>query len=195
MTAKENSKPGRLIVISGPSGAGKSTVVQGILETCPLPLQMSISATTRDPRPGEVEGRDYRFLSREEFQRRRDRNEFLECAEVFGRGHWYGTLKQPVTTGLKQGQWLILEIDVDGALQVIERFPEAITIFVHPGSREELERRLRNRGTETEESILRRLAVASEELKLASRYQHVVVNENVEDTVQEICSLLRASGE
>src|SRR5687767_7450301 len=107
---------GKLAIISGPSGAGKSTVVKQLLATCPLPLELSVSATTRDPRPGEQAGIDYHFLTREEFARRRAAGEFLECKEVFGRGDWYGTLHNVVTAGLAAGKWVILEIDVEGAM-------------------------------------------------------------------------------
>jgi len=147
---------GKMIIISGPSGAGKSTVVKELLSRRRLPLQLSISATTRPPRPGEEDGRDYHFLSAEEFQHRRRDNAFLECKEVFGRGHWYGTLREPVLTGIRQGYWIILEIDVHGAISILDEYPEAISIFVHPGSMVELERRLRNRQTEDEAAIQRR---------------------------------------
>ena len=110
---------GKLIVISGPSGVGKSTVVRQLLEQCELPLELSVSATTREPRAGEQDGVQYHFLPKTEFQQRRENGEFLECMEVFGRGHWYGTLQETVTTGLKQGKWVILEIDVDGAMKVL----------------------------------------------------------------------------
>jgi guanylate kinase len=183
---------GRLIVISGPSGAGKSTVVRELLkpENCPLPLVLSVSATTRKPRPGEIEGVNYFFLSPEEFARRRTAGEFLECSEVFGRGDWYGTLQTQVTTGLAAGKWVILEIDVDGALTVMERSPDCITIFLHSGSLAELERRLRLRNTESEASIQRRLEVAQRELALIPRYRHEVVNRDIPEAVREICTLL-----
>ena len=186
---------GKLVVISGPSGAGKSTVVRKLLETCQLPLVLSISATTRAPRPGEVNGQHYEFMSREEFQAKKETDEFLEYAEVFGRGEWYGTLRRPVTDHLAQGKTVILEIDVAGARQVMERFPDVVTIFVHPGSLEILEKRLRGRGTETEAKIQRRLEVARVELESASLYQHVVHNEDVDTAVNEICHLLTPTGE
>jgi guanylate kinase len=170
---------GRLIVISGPSGAGKSTVVRELLkrENCPLPLVLSVSATTRQPRPGEIDGVNYFFLSHDEFARRRTASEFLECSEVFGRGDWYG-------------KWVILEIDVEGALTVMERSPDCITIFLHSGSLAELERRLRLRNTESEASIQRRLEVAQRELALIPRYRYEVVNRDIPEAVREICSLL-----
>jgi guanylate kinase len=184
------TNPGNLIIISGPSGSGKSTVVQRLMVESELPLALSVSATTRPPRSGEINGRDYIFLSDEEFQSKRRAGEFLECKEVFGRGYWYGTLRNVVSTGLNKGKWVLLEIDVQGALAVLQGYPQAITIFVHPGSMDELERRLRNRGTETQESIQRRLDVAAEELALRHHYIHEVINDEIDTTVQQLCKLL-----
>lgn len=184
-----------LVILSGPSGVGKSSVVRRLLERCDLPLELSVSATTRPPRTGEVEGRDYLFLSPAEFQRRKANGDFLESAEVFGRGDWYGTLRETVTTGLKQGKWLILEIDVEGALQVLASFPRAVTIFIHPGSPQELERRLRGRKTESEVDIQRRLEVARRELSFADQYRFVVRNDDLDQAVNEICQLLKRCGE
>jgi guanylate kinase len=181
---------GKLIVVSGPSGSGKSTVLAQLLASCPLPLQLSVSATTRPPRPGEQHGREYWFLSDAEFKNRRSKGEFLECKEVFGRGYWYGTLKDTVSTGLLTGKWVILEIDVQGAMSVLDYDPQAITIFIDPGSMEILEKRLRSRGTETEEVIQRRLEVAREEMNYMHRYRHRVVNETIDGAVHEICQLL-----
>ena len=190
-----SQQPGKLIVISGPSGAGKSTVVRELLKTSTLPLMLSVSATTRAPRPGEVDGVAYHFLSPAEFQLRRERGEFLECKEVFGRGDWYGTLQAPVAAGLAAGKWVVLEIDVQGALCALESHPEAITIFIHSGSIEELERRLRQRNTETEASLKRRLEVASRELTYLDRYRHQVINRDVSQAVGEICEILSRYGE
>ena len=184
------SRPGKLVILSGPSGAGKSTVVKELLSICPLPLQRSVSATTRQPRPGEQDGREYHFLSHSEFAGRRAHDEFLECKEVFGRGDWYGTLNATVTAGLAAGKWVLLEIDVEGALAVLERYPDAITVFVHPGSPEELERRLRSRGTEAEASIQRRLEVARRELASRDQYRHTVINETVSEAAREISEIL-----
>ncbi len=181
---------GRLVIISGPSGSGKTTVVRKLLVDCSWPLELSVSATTRMPRQGEKDGVDYHFLSPEEFANRRQGGEFLECFEVFGRGHWYGTLREHVTSSMSQGKWVILEIDVQGALSVLEQYPEAITIFVRTASLEELERRLRGRGTEGEETIRNRLDVAREELKNVSRYKHEIVNRTVDQAVQDICQIL-----
>ena len=186
--------PGKLVVISGPSGVGKSTVLKALLERYLGKLRMSVSATTRSPRPGEQDGIDYHYLSSEEFARRREAGEFLECIEVFGRGHWYGTLWSEVRPSLEGGEWVILEIDVDGAQEVLSKFPEALTIFIHPGSLAELERRLRSRGTEDEAAIERRLSVARRELEIAHGYEHQVVNDSVEEAVAEISEILRNRG-
>lgn len=186
--------PGKLVVFSGPSGAGKTTVVDKLFERAGMPLVQSVSATTREPRPGEVDGVDYHFLTQEEFDQRRLGEEFLECFEVFGTGHWYGTLLEEVTPGLDAGKWVVLEIDVKGAFAVLEHFPDAITIFIGPGSLEELERRLRGRGTESEESIQRRLEQARDELVMADRYRHVVVNDDVDRAAEEIRNILIQTG-
>jgi len=156
----------------------------------PVPLAASVSATTRPPRSGEIDGKDYHFLTSEEFELHRQRGEFLEYCQVFGKDHWYGTLKSEVAAGFKAGKWVVLEIDVQGALTVIDDSVEVISIFLLPGSTEELERRLRGRGTENEAAIERRLARACEELALAPRYQHKVVNDKIEHAVQEICQIL-----
>ncbi|MEZ6103982.1 MAG: guanylate kinase [Pirellulaceae bacterium] len=185
---------GSLIIISGPSGAGKTSVVRELLETYPRPLKLSVSATTRPPRQGERDGVDYHFLSDGEFQRRRERGEFLECCEVFGRGHWYGTLRSEVETGRQQGQSVILEIDVQGAMKVVQQVPDAISIFIRPGTLAELERRLRGRGTETEDKIQRRLEVATRELSHAGEYRYQIINETIERSVREIAEILMQHG-
>lgn len=180
----------RLVVISGPSGAGKSTVVRQLLKCCTLPLALSVSATTRKARPGEVEGVHYHFLSHEDFAARRAAGEFLECKEVFGRGDWYGTLQSEVATGLAAGKWVMLEIDVEGALSVLEKHPDSLTIFLHSGSLAELERRLRARNTESEAALQRRLEVARRELSFKDRYRYEVINHDVPQAVNDICEIL-----
>ncbi len=181
----------RLIVISGPSGSGKTTVLNQLLVDCPLPLQRSVSATTRDPRPGEQDGVHYYFITREQFQKKRESGEFLECFEVFSSGQWYGTLHKEVTTSLGSGKWVVLEIDVQGAMEVLQKFHDTISFFVEPGSPDELERRLRGRGTESEERIQRRLDRARYEIAQADRYQYRIVNHDVDQSVAEICDILK----
>ncbi len=183
---------GKLIIVSGPSGAGKSTVLRRLLAESPLPLQMSVSATTRAPRPGEVNGRDYHFVSHEEFRRLRSEGAFLECKEVFGRGDWYGTLARTVQLGIQDGRWVILEIDVQGALSVMEKHADIISFFIHPGSTEELRQRLLSRNTDDEQAVLRRLEVATEELQAVRHYRYEIVNRDVDLSVQEICKILEA---
>ena len=183
---------GRLIILSGPSGSGKSTVVRQLLEECDLPLKLSVSATTRSPRQGEQHGRHYFFLSNEEFQYSREAGEFLECKEVFGLGYWYGTLRKQVTTGLEAGNWVILEIDVQGALALMDdKSLSPITLFIHPGGMKKLEQRLRKRGTETEEAIRARLETAHNEMQHMHRYQYEVINGSVDLAVDEICQILK----
>ncbi len=185
---------GKLVVFSGPSGVGKTTVLGRLFERAPVPLVASVSATTRDPRSGEQDGLDYHFLSPEEFETRRQSGEFLECFQVFAAGHWYGTLRSQVTPGLESGKWVVLEIDVKGAGAVLESYPDAITIFIGPASPTELEERLRGRGTQTEESVQRRLRQAREEMALADRYRFRVVNDDLDRAVSEICDILTQSG-
>jgi len=175
--------------MSGPAGAGKSTIVREVIRTCPVPLVLSVSATTRKPRRGEAEGVDYFFLSPEQFAQRREAGDFLECKEYAG--NWYGTLQSQVSAGLADEKWVLLEIDVEGTMAVLEKHPDALTIFIHSGSVEELERRLRLRNTESEESLARRLATARRELAQMSRYRYQVVNRDVQQAVREVCEILR----
>ena len=183
--------PGRLIIISGPSGAGKSTVVRRLLTECDLPLTLSVSATTRAARPGEVDGQHYFFISKDEFSRRKQAGDFLECKEVFGHGDWYGTLREQVASGLAAGKWVILEIDVQGALTILENEQlNPITLFIHPGGMDQLEQRLRDRRTETEQQIDARLKTAGREMTFMHRYQHEIINGSVDAAVADICQIL-----
>ncbi len=186
-----NLSPGRLTIVSGPSGAGKSTVVRTLVKCCPLPIQLSVSVTTRQPRAGEVDGRDYHFVTREQFEKLKADDAFLECKEVYGRGDWYGTLRKTVDDGMAAGYCILLEIDVQGAVSVMERRPEAISFFVHPGSLQELESRLRGRGTDSEQSIARRLEVAAEEMQAIPKYRYEIINREVEQSASQMCQLLQ----
>jgi guanylate kinase len=178
------------VVISGPSGAGKTTLVERVIRESPVRLVKSISATTRPARVGEIDGEAYYFLSPEEFAAKRARGEFLETAEVFGVGHWYGTLKSEVERARALGGWSLLEIDVQGALKVMELYPDAVTIFLKPPSLEILEQRLRSRKTDAEAVIQRRLAKAREELQYVDRYRFQVVNDDLDRAVREVVAIL-----
>lgn len=180
--------PGRLVVVSGASGTGKSTLVKRTLERPEVRARLSISATTRPIRPGEADGKDYYFLSREEFQRRRDQDGFLEWAEVHG--NLYGTPAPPVAESLREGQSVVLEIDVQGALQVRERVPSALLVFVHAPSMEVLEARLRARCTDDEATIRKRLANARGEIELAARYDHQIINDDLDTAVAALSAIL-----
>jgi len=185
---------GKLIVVSGPSGAGKTTLLKRMFSEGPVPLVSAVSATTRAPRPGEVNGIDYHFLSRDEFERRRLNGDFLECCEVFGRGDWYGTLREEVAPRLAEGKWVVLEIDVEGTRSVLKHYPEAVTIFIAPRSIDELERRLRLRGTETEAALSRRLETARRELEQVELYRYRVENDDFDRALGELCEILKRNG-
>lgn len=182
------NRRGMLIVFSGPSGCGKGTMMAQILKD--ERFTVSVSATTRAPREGEIEGRSYFFLTKEEFQRRITENRLLEYAEYCG--NYYGTPREAVEERLEEGKNVILEIEVLGAFQVKERFPDTLLVFVIPPSFQELERRLRARGTETEEAVLARVARAKEELSQARRYDYVIENDRLEDAVADFFTIVRA---
>lgn len=179
----------KLFVISGPSGAGKGTLVARVRSEYPS-LGLTVSATTRSPREGEIEGESYYFLSQEEFSRLVDAGAFVEWAHVHG--NCYGTLVSEVESKLSQGTSLILEIDVQGALQVKKRFPDAVLIFIKPPSLAVLRARLSGRGTESPETIELRLSNARSELALAERYDEVVVNDDLDSAVAELLDIIRS---
>jgi len=182
---KEAGQRGLLVVISSPSGGGKTTVVKRILDRGDDRFVYSVSATTRPPRPGEKDGRDYFFLSEEEFRRRIQEGAFAEWAEVHG--HLYGTLKDQIDRNLKAGKIILLDIDVKGGLSLRRAFPEdSLLIFLAPPSLDVLEKRLRQRGTDSEEEISRRLQRVKMELDAAQKYDTVIVNEDLDVTVQAV---------
>lgn len=183
----DQTRSGRLIVIAGPGGVGKSTIVAELRRR--IPLHFSVSATTRDPRPGEVHGFHYRFVTRPEFERLIDAGELLEWA-VFN-GNYYGTPRDAVAAALDDGRDVLLEIEVQGARQVRAAMPEAMMIFIAPPSRSALRRRLERRADTTEEDIAAKLRIAEEELAAAPElFDHVVVNEDVEQATSEILEIL-----
>ncbi|MDW8075124.1 MAG: guanylate kinase [Bacteroidota bacterium] len=181
-------RPRRLIVLSAPSGAGKTTVARYLLETIPGAV-FSVSATTRPRRNGEVDGRDYHFLSREEFEQKIASGELVEYEEIFG--NYYGTLRQPTVQALQEGKVMIFDVDVRGALSLKRTFPEdTFLLFISPPSLEELERRLRHRGTESEEQIQRRLARAALELSYQNQFDAVIVNDDLARTLEQARTLV-----
>ena len=178
---------GILLVVSGPSGVGKSTVIHKLMEIRGK-MEFSVSATTRAPRPGEEEGREYFFVSREEFEEMVKRGELLEHAEFVG--NCYGTPKSQVLRRLEEGITVVLDIEVQGASQVKTLMPEALTVFIAPPSLEVLEKRLRGRGTEDEETIASRLKRAGEELLLAPTYDYTIINDDADRAARELGEIL-----
>ncbi|MHC1721281.1 MAG: guanylate kinase [Clostridiaceae bacterium] len=179
---------GLLIVISGPSGAGKGTICKALLKR--KDLWLSVSATTREPRNGEVDGVNYCFMSTEEFIDKINKDDFFEYAEVYG--SYYGTPKWKALEAIYSGKDVVLEIDIQGALKVKQKYPEGIFIFILPPSMEELRQRIINRGTETEESLMRRFKSAYNEINYISKYNYAVVNDTVEEAVDKIEAILTA---
>ena len=181
-------RKGLLVVISGPSGAGKGTICQALLEK--TPLAYSVSATTRKPRAGEVDGESYYFLSVEAFEKMIEKDELLEWAKVYD--NYYGTPLKKVEEKLAAGEDILLEIDTQGAMKVREKFPEGVYIFILPPSLAELERRIRGRDTETEEVLQKRLAAAIDEIEAGKCYKYVVTNDEVDGAVDSVCAILAA---
>lgn len=178
---------GKILILSGPSGVGKGTVVQYLVNNNPN-IVLSVSATTREPREGEIDGVHYFFISKEDFAKKIENDEMLEFNEY--NENYYGTIKSHVNDLLKQGKHVLLEIDVNGAYQVKNKCPEAITVFLIAPSEAEIERRLRKRNTEDEETIKARLQIAVDEMKHADSYDHIVCNDSIENASEKILNIL-----
>ena len=186
-----NNKKGLLIIVSGPSGVGKGTVLKQYLAEQGDNAFYSISATTRSPRPGEENGVHYHFITRDEFKKLIESDGVLEFAEYSG--NFYGTPKAPVESALNEGKNVILEIEVQGAKKVMEKVPEAVSVFVMPPSMAELKKRLVDRNTEDAETVARRLAAAVGEMKQAHTYDYIVVNDTVESALNQLKTVISAA--
>lgn len=182
-------QPAPLIIVSGPSGSGKSTLIRRVLEAPPFPLRLAVSATTRPPREGEIDGVHYYFWTLDHFREQLKQNAFLEHAVVHGQ-HFYGTPRSEVDSFLRRGIGVILDIDVQGAEQVRPHYPEHLSIFVALSRWEMYEERLRQRGSESAESIARRLSTAQRELARIGDYQHVIFNDELDRAVADFRALL-----
>ena len=180
---------GLLIVISGPSGAGKGTICKALLEKR-QDIEVSVSATTRNPRDGEIDGVNYHFLKKEDFLKKLEQGDFLEYAQVYG--NFYGTPKSNVEEVLESGKNVILEIDIQGALKVKEKATEGVFIFILPPSMEELKQRIIKRGSETQESLMTRFKNAYQEINYVSKYNYAVVNDEVDTAVEKIEGIIVA---
>jgi guanylate kinase len=180
---------GHVFVITGPSGVGKGTLIRGLLERVPG-LELSVSATTRAPRPGERDGVDYHFLSEEEFDRRVAAGDFVEHASYSG--HKYGTLRSELERRMAEAAGVVLEIEVQGARQIRAAMPEAVQVFIAPPSVEALRARLVGRGTDAPEDVEARLATALEELQAEKEFEYVVVNDRLEQATEELADIVRS---
>ena len=180
---------GMLVVFSGPSGCGKDTVLEKVKEKGCV-FDKTVSVTTRTIRSNETDGVDYYFTSKEDFQKKIDNNEFVEY--TLYSGNYYGTLKTEVENRVNKGGCVLLKIEVEGAENIKKAFPEAVSIFIFPPSKEELKKRLIGRGTETEESLNIRYSVALKEMEKAPNYDYVVINDNVDLCAEKVCSILEA---
>ncbi len=182
------NKRGLLVVYTGCSGVGKGTIMKEILAK-EDDFRLSVSATTRDPRSGEIHGKDYFFVTKEEFEKMIDNDKFLEYATYAD--NYYGTPKDAVEEMLSKGYNVFLEIEVQGGLQVLEKCPDCLSIFIIPPSMEELERRLRGRGTEEESVIVKRMEAAKTEMTFKNRYDYIVMNDVAEKAAEEVISIVR----
>ena len=182
--------PGPLFIVTAPSGAGKTTLVSGLLERDPL-VRLSVSYTTRAPRTGEVNGQHYHFIDVPAFRALRDQGEFLEWAEVHN--NYYGTSKRWLEEQTRAGRDILLEIDWQGAQQVRKVFPKAVGVFILPPSVEELERRLRGRGTDSEDVIARRVLGARGEMRHVAEFDYVIINEDLPAALEDLVAVVRAS--
>ena len=178
----------KLIIFAAPSGAGKSSLIKKIIEISEEKLELSVSATTRLPRKGEIHGKDYFFISDNEFNELKDKDAFIECANVHG--NQYGTLKSFVHEKLEEGISVILDIDVQGFAQIRETIEEMISIFIIPPSLDELEKRLISRGLDTNDAIKKRLLNAVEELKHAESFDYIVLNDNFDNAIDQLSSVI-----
>ena len=179
----------KLIIITGPSGVGKGTVVKKLLDR-DKDIWLSISATTRNPRMGEKDGKNYYFVSNESFKEMIDKEEFLEWAKFSG--NYYGTPLSKVNEKIEKGFIVLLEIEVEGAKQIKEKFPEALSIFLLPPSKEELEKRIRKRGTEKEEAIQKRLSRANYEIPFSSKFDFALTNHDIDETVKAVFNIIKS---
>ena len=186
----KNKKTGQLIVISAPSGAGKGTIIKELIKNDPKNRWLSVSATSRLPREGDKEGETYYFITKEEFEKRINDGYFLEYTNYAG--NYYGTPKGYIKDKINQGFDVILEIEIEGATNIKKLVPEAIFIFIMPPSLKELVRRLKKRGTETNEKIIRRFNVAYKEVNEVTKYNYVVVNDKLEKAVEKVEAILKA---
>lgn len=181
---------GNLFIVSAPSGAGKTSLVRALLDINPL-INLSVSYTTRNPRPGETDGRDYHFVSRETFVAMMKNGEFLESAEVYG--NLYGTSQRWIEKEIEQGRDILLEIDWQGAAQVRRLFPQAISIFILPPSLEALEQRLKGRGKDNDEVIARRMAAVRDDVAHVAEFDYVIINDNLNEALRELNSVALAA--
>ncbi len=183
-------RDGLLVVVSGPAGSGKTTLVDNLIRTNPGEARRAVTATTRAPRPGEVDGRDYHFLSRDEFQRMIDAGEFLEYTTF--NNNIYGTPWRSVESNLARGGVVLLVIEVDGAESVKFFFPDAVFIFIVPPTPAELRRRLEGRGTESQADVERRLAIARTEMERVGEYDFLIINDNLNTATKDLAAVIRA---